>query len=158
VSGRQTFQNLQLPLMLRWIRKLKPYQIESKLYLVLVQLARQKNMSANMPWQCCLNLKSKYLALMHCVYISRNFTLTCISRSNYRIEEDELEVLTCTDIEQRWDQLKASTLAKFEGGFLADCCLVVKAQSPFRRTVKQVTEDMAVKFRSLFIEGEFFTM
>lgn len=72
---------------------------------------------------------------------------------NYRLDENDLEVLTCTDLEQRWGQLKERTLSQFEPALLVDFCCVSPYKSPYRREVKEVDDSMASRFRNMFLQG-----
>lgn len=64
-----------------------------------------------------------------------------------------MEKLTCTDLEQAWGGMKDAKLSQFEPVPLEKFCHLGKQQTPYRRMVLDVTQEMAEEFRALFLEG-----
>ncbi|XP_011874160.1 PREDICTED: uncharacterized protein LOC105565510, partial [Vollenhovia emeryi] len=63
-----------------------------------------------------------------------------------RVEEAELADLSCTDIEQQWGALKASTLKEYEAKRLTDLCHVKPQSNVYVSAMPEVTKDMEKKW------------
>lgn len=66
-----------------------------------------------------------------------------------RIEESELDDLSCTDIEQQWGLLKASTLKKYEAKRLVELCHVKSQKDAHISTLPEVTKEMEQRWRDV---------
>ncbi|KAK3920156.1 Actin cytoskeleton-regulatory complex protein END3 [Frankliniella fusca] len=65
-----------------------------------------------------------------------------------------IEKLSCTDLEQVWGTLKEQSLAKFNPSPLHEFCHVKKPTTPYKRPIQQVTTDLEVKFRNMFVADQ----
>ncbi|KAK3919964.1 Aspartate--tRNA(Asp/Asn) ligase [Frankliniella fusca] len=65
-------------------------------------------------------------------------------------EENDLEVLTCTSVEQRWGGLQEETLKKFDAVPLQQFCHIKKPPPPYKRIILPVTREMEEEFRAMF--------
>lgn len=65
-----------------------------------------------------------------------------------------MEKLTCTDLEQRWGGIQKETMSQFEPIPISDFCHIGKPQTPYRRLVLDVTEEMSLLFRNRLMEGK----
>ncbi|KAE8740224.1 hypothetical protein FOCC_FOCC014276, partial [Frankliniella occidentalis] len=64
-----------------------------------------------------------------------------------RIEESDLDELSCTDIEQQWGALKSSSLKEYEAKKLTDLCHVKAKRDVYVSILPEVTKEMENKWR-----------
>ncbi|RVE47376.1 hypothetical protein evm_007975 [Chilo suppressalis] len=74
--------------------------------------------------------------LLHCLFLNR-------------VDEEELDDLSCTDLEQQWGSIKATHYKTYEAKRLCDLCHV-KCQS---RSTVQVTEVMKARWREILLQS-----
>ncbi|XP_052129568.1 uncharacterized protein LOC127750921 [Frankliniella occidentalis] len=65
----------------------------------------------------------------------------------FRIEESDLDELSCTDIEQQWGALKSSSLKEYEAKKLTDLCHVKAKRDVYVSILPEVTKEMENKWR-----------
>ncbi|XP_026285705.1 uncharacterized protein LOC113211528 [Frankliniella occidentalis] len=63
-----------------------------------------------------------------------------------RLDESDIDTLTCTDTNQAWGKLKEGALSKFDPAALDTFCHVPKVVPVYRRKVEPVTEELADEF------------
>lgn len=69
-----------------------------------------------------------------------------------RLDEAEIETLTCTDKLQVWGKLKEGALSKFEPAALTTFCHIPKTAPVYRRKVEPVTDELAAEFERASLE------
>ncbi|CAH2088298.1 unnamed protein product [Euphydryas editha] len=70
-----------------------------------------------------------------------------------RIEEADLEDLSCTDIEKQWGTLKTTALKEYEAKSLSEMCHVKGQRDIYVKTMPEVTEEMKHRWRMKLIES-----
>jgi len=71
-----------------------------------------------------------------------------------RTEESDLEDLTCTDIEQQWGALKASTMADYKAKLLVELCQVEAVRSVNVSMVPEVTKETEKEWANRLIASK----
>lgn len=69
----------------------------------------------------------------------------------YRVDEEELDDLSCTDLEKQWGSIKATHYKTYEAKRLCGLCHV-KCQS---RPTVQVTEVMKAGWREILLQCKY---
>ncbi|KAK3931646.1 Sec-independent protein translocase protein TatC [Frankliniella fusca] len=69
-------------------------------------------------------------------------------------DESIIEKLSCTDLEQVWGTLKEQSMSKFQPSPLHEFCHVKKPALPYKRTIKEVSEEMSKAFRDMFLADQ----
>ncbi|KAL1488561.1 hypothetical protein ABEB36_015024 [Hypothenemus hampei] len=93
---------------------------------------------------------SRFVNLVKYLQTSWNLILMCNSYEYFafiRVEESELEDLSCTDIEKQWGCLKAATLKEYEAKPLSEMCHVKGQRDIYVKTMLKVTKEMENRWR-----------
>ncbi|KAK3921443.1 hypothetical protein KUF71_001223 [Frankliniella fusca] len=68
-----------------------------------------------------------------------------------RTDEEDVEDLTCTDLEQQWGVLKPQHVQNFKPRRTQDLCHVAERKTPFVQSVPPVTPEMRAKWKNILI-------
>lgn len=64
------------------------------------------------------------------------------------MDEEDLEDLSCTDLEQQWGTLKKTTLQEFEAKEMSQLCHVKGQRDVYVNTMPPVTKEMQEEWRT----------
>lgn len=67
------------------------------------------------------------------------------------MEEEDLEDLSCTDLEQQWGKLKKSTLQEFEAKPLMDLCHVKVQKDKYIQSLPEITDEMKAEWKQMLM-------
>lgn len=65
----------------------------------------------------------------------------------FRVEESDLDDLSCTDIEQQWGSLKTASLQEYEAKKLTDLCHVKSKRDVYVSNMPEVTKEMEDRWK-----------
>ena len=83
------------------------------------------------------------------MHIKFNLINTILNRH----DEEDIERLTCTDVEQVRGQLKEKSMSRYYPVPINNFCHVKKPPSPYQRSVLDVTIELEIEFRQAIIAG-----
>lgn len=66
----------------------------------------------------------------------------------FRVEQDDLEDLSCTDLEQQWGKLKATHCQSYTGKKLEELCHVSEKEE----NSTQITDEMRKKWSKILMD------
>ncbi|KAK3920208.1 Trigger factor [Frankliniella fusca] len=69
-----------------------------------------------------------------------------------RLDESEIDTLTCTETDQVWGQLKDGALSKFEAAPLDTFCHLPRVGPVYQREVQPVTDELATEFETVSLK------
>lgn len=73
----------------------------------------------------------------------------------FRIEESELEDLSCTDVVKQWGTLKTATLKEYEAKPLSAMCHVKGQGDMYVKTMPEVTKEMEDCWRMKLVQSKY---
>lgn len=84
-------------------------------------------------------------------FCGKSYKEVCFSNSKFffvfRVEESELDDLSCTDIEQQWGSLKSATLKEYKAKRLSELCHIKSQKDAYMSTLPEVTKEIEQKWR-----------